>query len=94
MCAVFRGVLLVLASTCALHAQVTFGRILHADKEPQNWLTYSGSTLSHRYSPLTQVTPSNLANLKAQWAFQARSSEKFEATPLVVDGTMYLTQVA
>ena len=79
-------------SACALHAQVTFDRILRADKEPQNWLTYSGSTQSQRYSLLTQITPSNVGNLKAQWAFQARSTEKFESTPLVVDGTMYLTQ--
>jgi alcohol dehydrogenase (cytochrome c) len=53
-------------SACALHAQVTFDRILRADKEPQNWLTYSGSTQSQRYSQLTQITPSNVGNLKAQ----------------------------
>ncbi len=88
----FRGTLFVVISACALHAQVTFDRILRADKEPQNWLTYSGSTQSQRYSLLTQITPSNVGNLKAQWAFQARSTEKFEATPLVVDGAMYLTQ--
>ena len=88
----FRGTLFVVISVCALHAQVTFDRILRAEKEPQNWLTYSGSTQSQRYSLLTQITPSNVGNLKAQWAFQARSTEKFEATPLVVDGAMYLTQ--
>jgi alcohol dehydrogenase (cytochrome c) len=87
-----RGTLLVVISACALHAQVTFDRILRADKEPQNWLTYSGSTQSQRYSLLTQITPANVGNLKAQWAFQARSIEKFESTPLVVDGIMYLTQ--
>jgi alcohol dehydrogenase (cytochrome c) len=76
----------------SLHAQVTFDRILHADKEPQNWLTYSGSTMSQRYSPLAQITPGNVSNLQLQWAFQARSLEKFEATPLVVDGMMYVTQ--
>ena len=88
----FARVLLVMCATGALHAQVTFDRILHADKEPQNWLTYSGSTLSQRYSPLTQITPANVNNLQLQWAFQARSLEKFESTPLVVDGMMYLTQ--
>src|SRR5262249_45690907 len=42
-----------------IHAQqpVTFDRILHADREPQNWLTYSGGLFSHRYSLLTQITP-------------------------------------
>jgi alcohol dehydrogenase (cytochrome c) len=88
----FFRVLLVMCAAGALNAQVTFDRILHADKEPQNWLTYSGSNMSQRYSPLAQVTPANVNNLQLQWAFQARSLEKFESTPLVVDGTMYLTQ--
>src|SRR5216683_5486381 len=86
-----RALLLVFAAG-ALNAQVTFDRILRADKEPQNWLTYSGSPSSQRYSPLAQVTPANVNNLQLQWAFQARSLEKFESTPLVVDGMMYVTQ--
>ena len=85
-------VLVVLIAVASLDAQVTFDRLLHADKEPQNWLSYSGSPLSQRYSVLTQINPDNAKNLTLQWAFQARSTEKFEATPLVVDGTMYLTQ--
>jgi len=84
--------MLVLLSLSALNAQVTFDRILHADKEPQNWLTYSGTTLGQRYSPLKQITPDNVKDLTMQWAFQARSTEKFESTPLVVDGMMYVTQ--
>jgi alcohol dehydrogenase (cytochrome c) len=87
-----REIVMAALAAASLHAQVTFDRILHADKEPQNWLTYSGSTMSQRYSPLAQITPGNVNNLQLQWAFQARSLEKFEATPLVVDGTMYLTQ--
>src|SRR5437867_1825725 len=73
-------------------SQVSFERILHAGSEPQNWLTYSGTTYSHRYSLLQQVTPSNVKNLELQWIFQARSLEKFEATPLVVDGVIYTVQ--
>src|SRR5260370_30960275 len=84
--------LLLICAAGALDAQVTFDRILRADKEPQNWVTYSGSVLGQRYSPLTQVTPANVNSLQLQWAFQARSLEKFESTPLVVDGMMYLTQ--
>ena len=48
--------------------------------------------MSQRYSPLTQITPENVKNLELQWVFQARSLEKFEATPLVVDGVMYTVQ--
>ena len=48
--------------------------------------------MSQRYSPLAQITPENVKNLELQWVFQARSLEKFEATPLVVDGIMYTVQ--
>ncbi len=74
-------------------APVTFDRLLRADQEPQNWLTYSGNLSGHRHSQLTQITPANVRNLEMQWVFQTRgpaeATEKFEATPLVVDGVMY-----
>ncbi len=76
----------------ALWGQVSFNRILAAGKEPQNWLTYSGSTMSQRYSTLAQITTENVKNLELQWMFQARSLEKYEATPLVVDGILYTVQ--
>lgn len=89
--------LLILPAAFSLQAQqnpdsVTFDRILHAQNEPQNWLTYSGTTFSQRHSLLTQITPENVNKLELQWVFQARSLEKFEATPLVVNGVMYTVQ--
>src|SRR3981081_2199882 len=76
-----------------VRAQVSFDRILHANQEPQNWLTYSGTLSSHRYTALTQITPANVKNLELQWVFQTRGpaepTEKSEATSLVVDGVMY-----
>jgi alcohol dehydrogenase (cytochrome c) len=83
------GVLLAAAS---LQAQVSFDRLLHGDREPQNWLSYSRTPTNQRYSPLTQITTANVKNLQLQWIWQARSLEKFEATPLVVDGVMYTVQ--
>ena len=73
-------------------AQVSFDRLLHAGDTPQDWLNYSGSYFSQRYSALDQITPGNVSNLEQKWIFQARSLEKFEATPLVVDGVMYTVQ--
>jgi len=73
-------------------AQVSFERILDANKEPENWLTYSGTPLSQRHSLLNQITPANVKNLGLQWIYQARSLQKFEATPLLVDGVMYTVQ--
>jgi len=84
--------LLSLAGALSAQSPVTFDRILNADKEPQNWLSYSGTTRSQRYSLLTQITPDNAKNLELQWVFQARSLEKYESTPLVVDGVMYTVQ--
>lgn len=83
---------LLVMTAWMLPAQVSFDRLLQAAKEPNNWLTYSGSFNSQRYSGLTQITPANVKNLELQWMFQARSLEKFEATPLVVDGVMYTVQ--
>jgi alcohol dehydrogenase (cytochrome c) len=71
---------------------VPFERILKANQEPQNWLTYSGSVASQRYSLLTGVTPANVKDLTLAWVFQPRSLEKHEVTPLVVDGVMYTIQ--
>ena len=83
------GVYAAFLLTLPAHAQVTFERILNSQKEPQNWLTYSGAVNGQRYSPLTQITPANVKNLELQWVWQARSTEKFETTALVVDGVLY-----
>ncbi|HMJ82372.1 MAG TPA: hypothetical protein VK504_04355, partial [Vicinamibacterales bacterium] len=55
------------------------------------WLTYSGSFSSHRFSPLTQLTPSNVGRLKPVWAYQPPGVGSVETTPVVADGVMYTT---
>jgi len=86
------SVLAAVLASASLQAQVSFQRLLHAEREPQNWLTYSGTYRSERYTTLTQITPDNVKRLGLEWVFQARSLEKFEASPLVVDGVMYTVQ--
>src|SRR6266705_2761855 len=75
-----------------LRAQVLNDRLLRAAAEPHNWMMYSGTYASQRYSTLRQINPSNVKNLEQKWIFQAESLEKFETTPLVVDGIMYISQ--
>ena len=86
-------VLLVAVAIGSLQAQVSFDRLQRTDQEPQNWLTYSGNLQGHRHSLLTQITPANVGDLELQWVLQTRApaeaNEKFEATPLVVDGVLY-----
>lgn len=85
------GLLLCLVASVA-SAQVSYQQILNAQNEPQNWLTYSGSYSSLRYSTLDQITPANAKNLEIKWVFQTDSVQKLESTPLVVNGVLYLTQ--
>ena len=73
-------------------AQVTYERLLDAAKEARNWLTYSGGYASHRHSLLSQITPANVTNLEQKWVLQGNVAGTWQATPLVVDGVMYVTQ--
>jgi len=86
------GLLFGLTSPPTLDAQVTFERLLNADQEPENWLTYSGNNSGQRFSRLTEVNKDNVADLEVQWVWQARSLEKFETTALVVDGILHTIQ--
>jgi len=83
----------VMAFLC--HAQtglpVTYDRILQASLEPGNWLTYSGDYSSHHFSTLDQITSDNVGRLHAKWIYQMHHA-KVEATPIVVDGIMYVTR--
>ena len=58
---------------------------------PSRWLTHSGDYTGQRFSPLTQITPANVGQLAAQWTFQTGVVNKFEATPIVIDGVLYVT---
>lgn len=92
----FTLAVVVLAATPWMAAQVSFDRILRADDEPNNWLTYSGSLNGQRFSQLSQIAPDNVARLRLQWILQMRSPaeplSKYEATSLVVDGVLYTVQ--
>jgi len=84
-------IVLLLAAGAEPQSQVTYQRLLHADREPQNWLTYSGRYSGWRYSSLNQINTSNASHLTLQWAFQVGDLGQFETTPIVVDGVLYGT---
>jgi alcohol dehydrogenase (cytochrome c) len=75
-----------------LPAQVPYQRIVNADQEPQNWLTYSRTYNGQRYSPLTELTSANVAGLKSIWTYQIFDIDHFEATPIAVDGVLYVSE--
>ena len=66
--------------------------LLRGLADPSRWLTHSGDYASKRHSPLTQITPENVARLTPLWTFETGlgfgRSAKFEATPIAIDGTL------
>ena len=76
----------------SLSAQVSFDRLREAARESHNWLTYSGGYFSQRHSELDQITPANVGDLELQWVYQAPVFGPWQATPVVVDGVMYVSQ--
>ncbi|MEO6910336.1 MAG: PQQ-binding-like beta-propeller repeat protein [Edaphobacter sp.] len=56
-----------------------------------DWPSYNGDYTGKRYSSLTQVTPENAHQLRAQWVFHSRNVGVLEVTPVVVAGVMFVT---
>ncbi len=57
---------------------------------------YGGDPYGTRYSPLDQIDRSNVDQLEVAWTYHTGDAVKdgrhfMEATPIIVDGTMYLT---
>ena len=83
----------VFASAPALAAEVTFERLVNADKEPHNWLMNHRTYDGQRFSPLTQINKQNVKGMRLAYAVALGGSaavENIEATPLVEDGFLYI----
>ena len=89
---ILAAVVLLLSLRPSAQTPVPADRLLNATKEPQNWMMYGGDYSSNRYSSLTQITPLNVKTLAYAWAYQSPNAGSWQATPLVVDGIMFLTQ--
>jgi len=72
---------------------------LQAPPTPADWPAYGRDPQGTRYSPATVITRANVARLEPAWmyrtgetgaAFKTDKPTSFEATPLVVDGVMYV----
>jgi alcohol dehydrogenase (cytochrome c) len=56
-----------------------------------NWAMYGRTYDNERFSPLKQIDDHNVGQLKLAWALQVGALRSNEASPLVIDGTMYMT---
>jgi quinoprotein glucose dehydrogenase len=55
----------------------------------QNWGYYSGNPQNTQYSPLDQITRSNVTQLKEVWRFSTDEQGSSQTNPLIINGTLY-----
>ncbi|MBL8536749.1 MAG: PQQ-dependent dehydrogenase, methanol/ethanol family [Hyphomonadaceae bacterium] len=81
----------VVACSPAGPAAVDEARILGADREPGNWMSHGRTYSEERYSPLDAINTETVGQLGLAWSYEMRVPRGAEATPIVVDGVMYVT---
>ncbi len=72
-------------------AAVDAARIIAADTEPGNWMTYGRTYDEQRFSLLDRITTDNIGELGLAWYADIPLNRGQEATPIVVDGVIYLS---
>ncbi len=65
--------------------------IINADATPENWLAHGRTYYEDRYSPLDQINKETVKDLDLAWSLDLGVMRGIEASPIVVDGIMYLT---
>jgi len=81
---------LLLTGAAATAAEIDAKRLISADKEADNWLTYHGSYKSWHYSALAEINSKNVRNLREAWSHVAsRSVRGLQSYPLAADGVLY-----
>lgn len=91
-----------LLAAATLLTFVSFATASIADDASVNaeWPCYGGDPGGQRHSPLVQINRQNVAQLKVAWIYHTgdigdgvhtRRKSSFEMTPIVVDGTMYIS---
>jgi quinohemoprotein ethanol dehydrogenase len=66
-------------------------RIENSYAEARNWLSYGRTYSEQRYSPLKQINADNARDLGLAWFADLDTNRGQEATPLVVDGVLYIS---
>jgi alcohol dehydrogenase (cytochrome c)/quinohemoprotein ethanol dehydrogenase len=70
---------------------VDAARLAGADAEPTQWLSHGRTYDEQRFSPLDQIKTDNIKELGLAWYADLDTNRGQEATPLVVDGVMYVS---
>src|SRR5258706_4303942 len=79
------------AGTAETAAKVDAKRMAKAENEGSNWSSYGRTYSEQRYSPLAKITPANAQELGLAWSADLDTHRGQDATPLVIDGVMYIS---
>ena len=91
------GLSLAVTATGVLQANtqgagnVTHQRLLNADSDPDNWMAHGRTWSEDRFSPLTQINADTIDRLSLAYTVEFDTNRGQEATPIVVDGVMYVS---
>jgi PQQ-dependent dehydrogenase (methanol/ethanol family) len=66
-------------------------RLGNADSEPRNWFAHGRTWSEQRFSPLDHISSDNVEELGLAWFFDLDTNRGQQASPIIVDGTMYTT---
>ena len=72
-------------------AVVTTARLTAADSEPGQWMSHGRTYGEQRFSPLDQIATDTVGKLGLAWFADLETRRGQEATPLVVDGVLYVS---
>ncbi len=72
-------------------ANVSGERLANADNEPGEWMSHGRTYGEQRFSPLDQINTSNVSQLGLAWYADLDTRRGQEATPLMVDGVIYVS---
>lgn len=72
-------------------AAVDARRLAAANKEPGNWMAHGRTYDEQRFSPLAAIHSDNVSQLGLSWYADLDTERGQEATPIVVDGVMYVS---
>jgi len=72
-------------------ANVDSARLNNPDRDAANWPSYGRTHSEQRFSPLTKITADNAKQLGLAWFADLDTNRGQEATPLVIDGVMYVS---
>ncbi len=70
---------------------ITQDMLLKAASNTDNWITYGRTYDEQRHSPLDKINAANVKDLGLSWFADLDTARGQEATPIVIDGKIYIT---